>query len=84
MNSPSYIVITPARNEAATLQFTIDSMAAQTLRPHRWVIVNDGSTDTTGGLIDAAAREHPWIVPVHRLDRGFRQQGGGVVERRSM
>ena len=80
MTTPSYIVITPARNEAATLQFTIDSMAAQTLRPHRWVIVNDGSTDTTGGLIDAAAREHPWIVPVHRLDRGFRQQGGGVVE----
>lgn len=55
-------------------------MAAQTVRPLRWVIVDDGSTDGTGALIDAAAGEHDWIVPVHRSDRGFRKQGGGVVE----
>jgi len=80
MPAPRFIVITPARNEAATLQFTIDSMAGQSALPHRWVIVNDGSTDATGEIIDAAARAHSWIVAVHRPDRGFRQQGGGVVE----
>jgi biofilm PGA synthesis N-glycosyltransferase PgaC len=75
-----YIVITPARNEQDNISHTIRSMVGQTLRPWRWFIVNDGSTDKTAELIDAAAREHAWIVPVHRPDRGFRQQGGGVVQ----
>lgn len=77
---PRYIVITPARNEQDNIDHTIRSMAAQTCRPVRWFIVNDGSTDRTAEIIDAAAREHSWIVPVHRPDRGFRQQGGGVVQ----
>ena len=48
--------------------------------PRCWVIVNDGSTDRTGELIDVAAREYDWIIAVHRRDRGFRKQGGGVIE----
>jgi glycosyltransferase involved in cell wall biosynthesis len=76
----SYLVVTPARNEQDNIGHTIESMAGQTRRPLRWVIVNDGSNDRTAEIIEAAAREHPWIVAVHRDDRGFRQQGGGVVE----
>ena len=78
--TPSYIIITPARNEGQNLQTTIDSVVAQTLRPRTWVIVDDGSTDNTGKLIDAAAQQHSWIKVVHRPDRGFRKQGGGVME----
>ena len=80
MNQPRYIVITPARNEAANIPHTIESMAAQTLRPARWVIVDDGSNDGTAEIIDAAAAAHSWMVAVHRADRGYRRQGGGVVE----
>lgn len=80
MPPPRYIVITPARNEEENISHTIRSMAGQTCRPAKWVIVNDGSNDRTAELIDAAAKEYPWIIPVHRADRGFRQQGGGVVE----
>jgi glycosyltransferase involved in cell wall biosynthesis len=75
-----YIVITPARNEQENIGHTIRSMVAQTCRPAIWVIVNDGSTDNTAAIIDTAAREHAWILAVHRADRGFRKQGGGVVE----
>jgi glycosyltransferase involved in cell wall biosynthesis len=75
-----YIVITPARNEQETIGQTIRSMAAQNLRPLRWVIVNDGSTDETASLIDQAARDHAWISAVHLKDRGFRHSGGGVIE----
>lgn len=78
--NPRYIVITPARNEEENIGHTIQSMAAQTILPAAWVIVNDGSTDRTAALIDAASKAHPWIIPVHRADRGFRQQGGGVVQ----
>lgn len=80
VSNTRYIVITPARNEQDNIGHTIRSMAGQTCRPVLWVIVNDGSTDRTAEIINDAAREHPWIMPVHRPDRGFRQQGGGVVE----
>jgi poly-beta-1,6-N-acetyl-D-glucosamine synthase len=77
---PCYLVITPTRNEEENLPRTIRSMVGQSIRPFRWVIVNDGSTDHTASLIDNAAREHDWILPVHRNDRGFYKPGGGVVE----
>ena len=80
MASPRFIVVTPARNEEDNIGHTLRSMVAQTARPALWVIVDDGSTDRTAELIDAAAREHPWIQAVHRPDRGFRKQGGGVVD----
>lgn len=75
-----YVIISPVRDEEAYLRSTIDSMVAQTLRPAEWVIVNDGSTDGTGQIIDEYAARHPWIRTVHRHNRGFRKAGGGVVE----
>ena len=80
MNPVRYVVITPARNESDNLGHTIRSMVSQTWLPVRWIIVNDGSTDDTDKLIDAAARKYPWIHAVHRADRGFRKQGGGVID----
>src|SRR5260370_19065602 len=80
MDPRAYIIITPVRKEGRHLQQTVDSVASQTLRPQKWIIVNDGSTDNTGQLIDAAAARYPWIKTVHREDRGFRRAGGGVIE----
>jgi poly-beta-1,6-N-acetyl-D-glucosamine synthase len=76
----TYIVITPVRDEEAYLRFTIESMLSQTVLPSEWVIVNDGSTDGTAAIIDEYAAQHPWIRAVHRVNRGFRKAGGGVVE----
>jgi glycosyltransferase involved in cell wall biosynthesis len=75
-----YVVITPVRNEAEYIGETINSMVRQTILPQRWVIVDDGSSDGTGHIIQAAADRHPWITTVQRPDRGFRKSGGGVVE----
>ena len=80
MEMSRYIIISPVRNEEKHLRETIDSVAGQTIRPVRWVIVNDGSTDATGVIADEAAKKHDWIRVVHRADRGFRRSGGGVVE----
>jgi poly-beta-1,6-N-acetyl-D-glucosamine synthase len=80
MSTDSYVIITPARNEDEYLQKTIDSVVSQTLRPSKWIIVNDGSTDDTGPLVDTAAKMHSWIQAVHRPDRGFRKTGSGVIE----
>jgi glycosyltransferase involved in cell wall biosynthesis len=69
-----YVLITPAHNEERFITKTLESMAAQTLLPERWIIVNDGSTDKTADIAADFARRFPWIELVHRsprLDRHF-------------
>jgi glycosyltransferase involved in cell wall biosynthesis len=79
-NNTKYVIITPVRDEVEHLGSTIESMVRQTVLPQEWVIVDDGSTDGTGKIIDDYASRYPWIKPVHRRDRGFRKSGGGVVD----
>jgi biofilm PGA synthesis N-glycosyltransferase PgaC len=75
-----YVLVTPVRNEAKHLGRTIESMLAQTVAPAEWIIVDDGSTDGTTQLIEAAMARASWIRLVKRQDRGFRKAGAGVVE----
>jgi glycosyltransferase involved in cell wall biosynthesis len=72
--------VTPVRDEESYLSLTIESMAKQTILPQEWVIVDDGSKDGTGRIIDEAARQYPWIRGVRREDRGFRKWGAGIIE----
>ncbi len=59
-----YVLITPAHNEEAFIQKTLDSMVAQTVLPERWVIVDDGSTDRTAEIVESyawSAVHNGWI-----------------------
>jgi poly-beta-1,6-N-acetyl-D-glucosamine synthase len=72
--SLSYVLVTPARNEADHIEKTLRSMVAQTHRPLRWVIVSDGSTDETDAIVRRYLPEHRWIELVvlpPRRDRHF-------------
>ena len=64
--STKYVIITPARDEELHLRKTIESMLKQTILPTEWIIVNDGSEDSTGKIIDEYAAQYPWIRAVHR------------------
>ena len=75
-----YVIITPIRDEEKFIEATIASVQGQTVQPAEWVIVDDGSTDRTGEIIDRYAAQLPWIRVVHRVNRGFRKSGGGVME----
>src|ERR1700674_135582 len=75
-----YAIITPVRDEEKYVAATIESVSRQVIRPAEWVIVDDGSTDRTGDIIDQYAAQFPWIRAVHRSNRRFRKSGGGVVE----
>jgi poly-beta-1,6-N-acetyl-D-glucosamine synthase len=76
----NYVIITPVRDEAEYIGATVRSMVKQTILPTRWIIVNDGSTDETGRIVEEAAQKHSWISALHFPDRGFRQPGTGVME----
>jgi glycosyltransferase involved in cell wall biosynthesis len=74
----NYVLITPARNEAAFIEQTLQSVIAQTRRPVLWVIVDDGSTDRTAAIVEQYAREQPWIQLVRRPSRVNRDFAGKV------
>src|SRR3981081_1052163 len=69
-----YVLITPARNEAAFIERTLASMVSQTDLPERWVIVDDASTDRTAEIAESYAQRFSWIEVVrrpHQLERSF-------------
>lgn len=70
----TYVLVTPARNEAEFIDSTIRCVIAQTRRPACWVIVSDGSTDATDAIVQSHAAAQPWIRLVRRepaTDRNF-------------
>lgn len=76
----SYVIISPCRNEAEFMRQTLDTVVAQSVRPARWVIVDDGSTDETPRILAEYQARHDWITIVTRSDRGRRSVGPGVIE----
>jgi len=75
---PSYVLITPARNEGACIEQTIKSVIAQTVIPLRWVIVSDGSTDCTDDIVRKYCAEYRWIELVRMPGRTERHFAGKV------
>lgn len=75
---PTYVLVTPARNEAQFIEQTIQSVVAQTVRPLKWVIVSDGSTDGTDDIVKRYVADHPWIELVHMPERRERHFAGKV------
>jgi poly-beta-1,6-N-acetyl-D-glucosamine synthase len=59
---------------------TLESVAAQTLRPAKWIVVDDGSTDATPQILAEYAARYEWITIVTRPDRGHRAVGPGVID----
>jgi len=76
---PSYVLITPARNEGAFIEKTVQSVVAQTILPVRWVIVSDGSTDGTDEIVRRYTVKHPWIELVRMPERKERNFAGKVL-----
>jgi biofilm PGA synthesis N-glycosyltransferase PgaC len=75
-----YAVITPVRDEARHLPRLAAALDAQQLRPRRWVIVDDGSTDGTRELARELARRHDWVTAVDSGSSHERARGAPIVE----
>jgi glycosyltransferase involved in cell wall biosynthesis len=75
----AYALVTPARNEAENLRRLAACIAAQTVRPVEWVIVENGSTDETEDVAATLAERHPWIRLVRREEPAEAVRGGAIV-----
>lgn len=77
-NNLSYVLITPARNEAAFVEQVIKSVTVQDILPLKWVIVSDGSTDGTDDIVKRYASSYHWIELVQMPERKERHFAGKV------
>jgi biofilm PGA synthesis N-glycosyltransferase PgaC len=75
---PTYVLITPARNEAQFIELTLKSVVSQTVLPLKWIVVSDGSTDGTDEMVQRYAREYPWIELLRMPERTERHFAGKV------
>lgn len=81
----SYALATAAYNEEKLIGKVIQSIVEQTVKPEKWVIVNDGSTDRTAEIVKSYADKFPFIemytiteehprdltAQVHAINKGF-------------
>ena len=78
MSQLDYVIITPARNEAQFIELTLRSVVAQTVKPLKWVIVSDGTTDGTDDIVKGYAADNPWIELLRMPERKERHFAGKV------
>src|SRR5260370_38194976 len=72
------VLINAARNEAQFIELNLKSVMAQTVRPLKWVVVSDGSTDRTDDIVNKYVAGHPWIKLVRMPERRERHFAGKV------
>ena len=63
-SSSKFILVTPAKNEAKFIEETIKSVVKQSKLPEKWVIVSDGSTDSTDDIVESYTKKHSFITLV--------------------
>jgi glycosyltransferase involved in cell wall biosynthesis len=76
ISHPSWALITPVRDEEKFIGEMIESIAAQTVPPARWIIVDDGSRDRTPEIVAEYAQRIPYIELLRRPPRESRAPGG--------
>jgi len=80
MQEKKIVIISPVRDEEEFISCTIKSVLDQTIRPVEWIIVDDGSKDSTFNIVQKQAEKHSWIHIIKKPNRGERAVGPGVVE----
>lgn len=69
--NPSISIIIPVYNVEAYLEACLSSVLAQTRQPDEVILVDDGSTDTSGALCDSFASRCERIRVIHKTNGGL-------------
>lgn len=89
MSAPTVSVVMSVYNGARYLRQAIDSILGQTFRDFEFIIINDGSTDRSGRILDRYARRDGRIRVIHQentgltraLNRGVAKAKGELIAR---
>ena len=76
---PSYSVVMPIRNEEENLLRVADWLSAQTALPMQWILVDNGSTDTTVCLARQLSERYPWVVLIETDGSPAPARGAPIV-----
>lgn len=68
--SPKISIIMPVYNSELFLNDTIKSILSQTFRDFELIIINDGSTDSSGEILDAFAEQDDRVRVIHTSNGG--------------
>jgi len=71
MTAPRVSILLPVRNEERLLPAALTSLLQQSLSDWELVAINDGSSDATGAVLDAAAANDQRIRVFHRPQQGL-------------
>ena len=69
--SPKISVIVPIYKVEAYLEDCVNSLLSQTFKDFELILINDGSPDNCGVMIDAYAEEDARIVAIHQENAGL-------------
>lgn len=69
-NKPVVSIIIPVYNTARFLEKCLRSVMEQSWKKLEILVIDDGSTDTSGQILDRLAEEDQRIRPVHQANRG--------------
>ena len=68
---PDISVLMSCHNSAKWVRYAIESVLSQTFKNFEFVIVNDGSTDETWGILQEYAMHDKRIIPVNKKNTGL-------------
>lgn len=81
MTQPTISVIVPVYNMERTLRRALDSIAAQKYTNYEVILIDDGSTDSSGSICDEYASAHDKFRVVHKKNGGQSSaRNAGIVE----
>ena len=75
----SYNVITPVRNDEQNLRAVAAALMDQTVRPTRWIIADNGSTDSTRAEAQKIASSIDWVTAVEVPTDAHTTRGAAIV-----
>lgn len=68
---PKVSVVVPVYNVEKYLKECLDSITSQTLKDIEIIVIDDGSPDRCGEIIDSYANKDKRIIPIHQKNSGY-------------
>lgn len=76
-----FTIIIPAYNAEKYIQACLDSLIDQDIENYEIIVVNDGSTDSTGKILDDYEKKHNFIKIIHKENSGVSDARNAALDK---